>query len=380
MKKIRELVAVSAGFPNKKSIYKYKFFEQIINEFVKADIKVTVISPIYLNHYHDYYKSEWSYEIDGNEIKVYQPLIINYSTKNVGGIRLGKFSYMSFKRAVEKTMIKNRLTPDVLYSHFITPSGCVASELGLKYGIPSFCAVGESNILDTFQSLGKKYIKERFSNISGVISVSSENKDIIKSLKICDESPIIVLPNGVNFKEFYPHDKIKMRLKYGFNQDDIIGIFVGAFIDRKGAKRVQQASDITGLKMIYVGSGEEKPVGDNVIFNSVVNHNEISELLSAADFFVLPTKEEGCCNAIIEAIACGLPIISSNGKFNDDILSSEYSIRVNPENIQDIANAMLTLINNVELRKKMSEASIKARDKFGIKNRAIKIIDFMSIY
>lgn len=380
MGRIKELVVVSAGFPNKKCIYKYKFLEQLVNEFVRLGIKVAVISPVYNNHYQDYYKEVWSYNVEGSEVIVYQPLIMNYSTRTICGIRLGELSYTSFKKAVKKTIIKEKLKPDVLYSHFITPSGCVIAELGMELGIPSFCAVGESNIKETFQALGEKYIQERFKNISGVISVSSENEDEIRRTHLCDCSPLIVLPNGVNQEVFYRRNKYDMRKKYGFVKESVIGIFVGAFIDRKGVKRVQSASDMTGTKMIYVGSGTDEPSGRNVIFKGIVSHEKLPELLSAADFFVLPTKAEGCCNAIIEAISCGLPIISSNRRFNDDILLPDYSIRIDSDNVDELAGAILKLSNDEQLRIKMSMASLSIRQRFDIKMRAYKILSFMEEY
>lgn len=71
--------------------------------------------------------------------------------------------------------------------------------------------------------------------------------------------------------------------------------------------------------------------------------------------FCLPTLNEGCSNAIVEAIACGLPIISSNLPFNDDILDSSNALLVNPESVDDIASAIKQLMDNSDLRQKLAE-------------------------
>ena len=73
--------------------------------------------------------------------------------------------------------------------------------------------------------------------------------------------------------------------------------------------------------------------------------------------FCLPTLNEGCSNAIVEAIACGLPIISSNLPFNDDILDSSNALLVNPESVDDIASAIKQLMDNSDLRQKLAEGS-----------------------
>ena len=81
--------------------------------------------------------------------------------------------------------------------------------------------------------------------------------------------------------------------------------------------------------------------------------------MNAADVFVLPTLAEGCCNAILEAMACGLPIISSNLPFNWDILNDKNSILIDPNNINQIADAIQRLRDSPKLRSEMSEEALK---------------------
>jgi len=377
MTRIKKIAIITEGFPTKNNTVIYKFLEQIVSEFAKEGIQITVINPIYHNYIKNFYKYKWSYKVLGNTINVYQPIILNYSARKIGKIRLGEYSYRSFKKAVERIIQTRDEEFDALYAHFLMPSGCVAAELGALYNIPAFCAVGESNVSDAFKALGTQKVREKCSKLKGIISVSTDNKTKLEHYRIGKDLPIIVLPNGVDQSVFYSHDKIACRKYYGFDQNDIIGIFVGAFIDRKGPKRVEQASKIANIKMIYIGSGDQIPMGDNIIFKGAVDHDKLPTLLSSADFFVLPTRAEGCCNAILEAISCGLPIISSIGKFNDDILSPEYSIRVDPDDIKELSEAMKKLSQDSLLRRRMSECAIQTKDRFNINNRAKMIISFM---
>ena len=87
-----------------------------------------------------------------------------------------------------------------------------------------------------------------------------------------------------------------------------------------------------------------------------------------------------CCNAILEAMACGLPIISSNLSFNDDILNEDYSIRVNPDSIEEIANAIQILYENPVKRLEMGKRALEASEKFRIENRARVIISYIQKY
>lgn len=88
--------------------------------------------------------------------------------------------------------------------------------------------------------------------------------------------------------------------------------------------------------------------------------------------FCLPTLNEGCSNAIVEAIACGLPIISSNLPFNDDILDSSNALLVNPESVDDIASAIKQLMDNSDLRQKLAEGSKEKAKSLWIEFRAKK--------
>lgn len=92
---------------------------------------------------------------------------------------------------------------------------------------------------------------------------------------------------------------------------------------------------------------------------------------------LLPTLNEGCSNAIVEAMACGLPIISSNRAFNDDILDAECSIRVNPVDVDEIHEAIQKLVSDPISREKMSEAAIKKAENLTLSVRAQNILAYI---
>ena len=198
---------------------------------------------------------------------------------------------------------------------------------------------------------------------------------------LADESEIGVFPNAIDTSAFYVKDKHKCRDKLGISNEDFVVIFVGHFINRKGVNRVSEAIDtidkLHNIKSIFIGAGNENPTCKRTIFVGRVPHEEVADYLNAADVFVLPTLAEGCCNAIVEAMACGLPIISSNLPFNDDILDSTCSIRVDPEDINEIADAIDLLYREPEYRKRLSQGALVKAEKLTIETRANNIISFM---
>ena len=381
MFEIKRITILCAGYPTPVDPTMLPFIDQLVCAWADMGLEVNVICPIMkfieFKNKNKFYKDQWVRKTDnGNEFCVYHPRYYGFGVLEAKNNFLYRLAYSSFQKAIKKEFDKLQQSPDILYSHFLT-SGVHAGDLSEQYGIPSFCAFGESTLWSV-NSNDKENIKKSLRKLNGIISVSSENKEkLVQSGLILAEN-ICVIPNAVNTDIFFQHDKATVRKKYGFPADEFIGIFVGTFSSRKGLLRTQEAAKKAGTKMIYIGSGDEDPVGDNVLFKGKVPHALIAEYLSAADFFVLPTRAEGCCNAIIEAIACGLPVISSNGRFNDDILADDYSIRVNPDDINAITKAILTLKEDQFRRDKMSQAAVKAGKQFDIRRRAVAIIDYMS--
>ena len=102
------------------------------------------------------------------------------------------------------------------------------------------------------------------------------------------------------------------------------------------------------------------------------------DLLAAGDVFVLPTLVEGSCNALVEAMACGLPIVSSVGEFNDDLLADDMSIRVDPLDVAAIRAAIVRLRDDAALRARMAGAARERAQRFDVDRRAQNVLDFMA--
>lgn len=282
-----------------------------------------------------------------------------------------------YLRSVTRYIENNGIEFDVVYGHFLAPAGIAAVELGLKYSKPSFVGVGEGRF-HTLRGLGVKRMAEKMANATGFIAVSTAiRNELVRVLKIKQEK-IGVFPNGVELDLFSNIDRATARAKFGLNDDCFAISAIGSFNHNKGISRVAEAIDgIPGVVGLYAGAGLQPPIAANNAFCSTLPPSEIPYLLAASDVFVLPTLIEGCCNAIVEAIASGLPIISSNGDFNDDLLDPRMSIRVDPLDINGIRSAVLELMHNEPLRRRMSDASRDKSANFNIDKRVEHILEFM---
>lgn len=354
------------------------FLQQLVSAIAAEGIKCTVICPVQINVYprlHILPKLRVDHYM-GNNIEVYFPRYFGLGMTDFLGYNPALITTYFFEKAVDKVLSGLKDKPDYLYGHFITPAGITCARLGRKYKIPAFFAYGEATYM-TIEAVGKKRVKRELTTISGVIAVSSQNKEMIS--EFVPQERVEVFPNSIDNTVFYPRNRHEARKKYNIDPEQFIVSFVGSFDDRKGINRLCEAIDrFNGeVKVICAGKGKLVPTSENCIYKDAVLHDDLPLFLSASDVFVLPTRNEGCCNAIIEAIACGLPIVSSDKSFNDDILDESNSIRINPDDVDAIYDAINQLKSNTTLREKLHNGSLERAKALTLKERAKRILAFM---
>jgi putative teichuronic acid biosynthesis glycosyltransferase tuaC len=374
----KEICIITNGYPTKDDPI-YAFIQPIAQAIADEGYKCIVIAPQSISNYAISKKNKRPYRwIDksstGKDVIIYQPEYISVSNFKILG---NSISVMNRDMAVKRCFMAEKMKPDVLYAHF-WDCGIVACKVAQKNNIPVFVATGESKIR-VFDYYRKEVIFKYLHFVKGVVCVSTKNLEESRSLHLLHYNPkTIVLPNAVNADEFYKISKEDARNVLNINYNDKIAIFVGTFCNRKGVLRVIEAAEkIDDLKLILIGSGEQIPNSNKIIYSGTVSHDKIALYLNAADVFVLPTLAEGCCNAIIEAMACGLPIVSSDLSFNDDVLNNSNSIRINPERVDEIANAIKIILNNNAIKESLSQGALSSAEELTIEKRCRKILDFL---
>jgi len=210
---------------------------------------------------------------------------------------------------------------------------------------------------------GKLTSKIVIKNADTVIALTDGIKRIMQDTCTRD---IAIVPNGINISEYSYEPGLKDRATRG---KEIL--FVGRLSAVKGVqyliRAMKQVQDkIPDARLIIVGDGEEREMLETlsihldiqryVQFIGVVPHEKVKTFMQQADIFVLPSLSEGFPNVILEAMACGLPVIASRvGGIPDIITNTTNGYLVEAKDSDDLADKIVLLLSDAALRKKISE-------------------------
>jgi glycosyltransferase involved in cell wall biosynthesis len=360
------------AYPGAHDTSHYAFVKQLVDAIAAQGNECHVVSPYNVLHYKKIVHRREMYGAGIGRITVYRPYFISFS----GARFLQKISSASKKRALKKATRQLPNGLDFVYCHFWN-SGYAGYCYAKEKHLPLFVATGESDIMKMFTLPADLSDFKDF--VKGVICVSRKNRDESIQLGLTTEVKCEIFPNAVNAELFHKKNKIACRKQLGLPEEEFIVAFVGWFNDRKGSRRVSEALEMVGgIKSIFIGKGEQEPDCEGILFKGYLPHDKVPLYLSAADCFVLPTLAEGCCNAVVEAMACGLPIISSNLSFNWDVLDESNSILVEPTNVEQIAQAIKSLKEDRYLRDILSDGALKKAESLTIEHRAAAILSFIN--
>ena len=227
---------------------------------------------------------------------------------------------------------------DIIDAHFAYPDGYAATLLGrwLKVPVAITLRGTEARHARTPALVGP--LKKALQGATRLIAVSAELRRVAVQLG-ADPARALVVGNGVDISKFQPHPKDEARAKLGIAPKARVLISVGGLVERKGFHRVipllpELLKTYPDLVYLIVGGASaegdnraelEKMVADlglgaHVRFLGPKPHEELAAVLSAADVFVLATRAEGWANVFLEAMACGLPVVTTDVGGNREVV------------------------------------------------------------
>lgn len=258
--------------------------------------------------------------------------------------------------------IVRAFAPDIVHIHFISESPINLLWYGGMRNL--FVSTWGSDVVDGYLTGVKRSSFYRRFLLRQTQVITATSHFLADVTRHYTDKEVHVVPFGVDCQVFCPAERINMtsavtlgfvkHLKIKYGAEYLIRAMV-SIVDRHPQTR-----------LLMVGSGELRSqleeltarlgLTQNVSFLGAIEHHQVSEVLKNVDILVMPSVREEFGVAAVEAQAMEIPVISTRvGGIPEVVLDGETGILVEPGDSEQLAQAILTLIENPALRRQMGE-------------------------
>jgi glycosyltransferase involved in cell wall biosynthesis len=264
----------------------------------------------------------------------------------------GLFLLLSTFRFYRRMIKRERF--DAIVGFFAYPFGFANACLGRIFKIPVFvsCRGSDINYLAR-RRLRRRAIRWALQNSTGVFCVSEDLRGKVIALGVAADK-VTVVPNGIEPERFRRMDKAQARAELGLNATAKLLICISRLAPEKGMDVLIEAFshiEDKDVELIIAGWGTEEDnlkrqverlgLQDRIHFAGNIPHHELPKWLNAGDLFVISSRNEGYPNALVEALACGLPIVASRvGGVPEIVTSPDIGLLTEAENPRATADAI----------------------------------------
>ena len=277
---------------------------------------------------------------------------------NVPGVR-GLMFKKNAKKALEELLKTEDI--DIIHGHYLFPAGAAAVEVGNEHGIKTYITAHGSDMFEVYkkQPLMRSTIKNVLKKADVVLAVSNALKhEIIATGVTGISNKTRICWNSVDINKFSSKENNTFKEENKLLDKPIV-LFVGNLIKRKNVDSLLEAKKIANSDyyLVIVGGGplfkklnqkvEDENIRDVIFLGS---RNDVENIIPSCDVLVLPSLSESFGLVLIEALACGKPVIGSNVGGITEIINDDVGLLVNPTKISSIASAIDKVINDVEFR------------------------------
>jgi glycosyltransferase involved in cell wall biosynthesis len=227
-------------------------------------------------------------------------------------------------------------------------------------------------------------IRDRWNRIDHIITDSScSRQDILKRLPVSAEKVTVVYP-GIDRGCFRPADPEAKRTRdrpfvlcvAGSDPTKNVESLVEAFVSLPLPIR-------TAYDLVLVGDFRRRPdlreqvahagMEKQIVFTGKVEDVELVRLYQHATLFVFPSRYEGFGYPVLEAMACGCPVISSNASSLPEV-TGDAAVLVDPMNSRQLAGEMERVLGDRSLRQDLRERGFRRASRFSWKTAAREIV------
>lgn len=272
---------------------------------------------------------------------------------------MGFTFYLSLRRYVRE--LREEFPIDLIHGHTAYPDGFAAVLLGQALGRPTVVTLHGGDVNLYFRRFsGRVQGVWAISHADRVIAASSSLRRTVVDEHRADAEKITVIPSGVDVDRFRPMPRGEAETVLGLDKGIPRILYVGAVTRSKGIDHLLRAFARINLatddpaQLLLIGDGnyadpaqvlaDELGIGQYVTFVGKRPNDEIPLWINACDVLVLPSLSEGLGVVLIEAMACGKPVVATVCGGPEDIVTPQTGILVPPGDDIALADALIAVL------------------------------------
>lgn len=318
------ILTLSHVFPNSQQPNYGIFIANRVRRLAQSGIAhIRVIAPVAWHPFDSIYSNQGGHRTQIPPIENLGPFTIDYPRylviPKLGFPIAPILMYMSISRHILRLQQKGYRF-DLINAHFFYPDGVVAVMLGRRFSKP-VVVTGRGSDLNRHAELPVigHMIRWALSQSDWTITVSNALK--VRAIALgAPMERVTFLRNGVDLEHFRPTLRDETRRRLALTRTTLLS--VGNLVELKGHDLVIRAmKELQDLQLIIIGAGPAKAklqdlvdrlnLSDRVHLLGTIPHSELPAYYSAADIFVLASSREGWPNVLLEAMACGTPVVAT---------------------------------------------------------------------
>jgi glycosyltransferase involved in cell wall biosynthesis len=285
-------------------------------------------------------------------------------------------SWLSFCGAVLCFLAPRRHRVGVVWSVMLNVAAFASVLAGHWLGFPALVRISASGVGGNLRVMQKSFwgawlARYTLSGSRSIITLNSETDQEVTSFGI-PSMKLTRIPNGVDTAYFQPaleEERKKLRSQQGWKENQPITLLVGRLDEQKNVRNLLDvwptlAQRFPAGQLVLVGEGplqhalrvQIQTLGLQNSVRMLTVRKEIRSLYQACDVFILPSFYEGMSNALLEAMACGLPALVSRIPGNIELVDEgKNGFLVDPNHPAEWVGSWERLLRESDLRRKMGE-------------------------
>ncbi|PPD50224.1 MAG: glycosyl transferase family 1 [Methylobacter sp.] len=259
-----------------------------------------------------------------------------------------------------KRLVADGYDFDAIDAHYFYPDGVAAAMIAKAVNKPLVITARGTDInLIPQHALPKFMVLWAARQAGQIITVCEALRTAMVEMGVPGDK-IHALRNGVDLQTFCQKDRAAIRRNMGLDKPTLLS--VGHLIERKGHHLVIEAMrQLPGYQLLVVGDGEEMAalqtlttqlnLNGRVRFLGAMAHQQLADVYNAADALVLASSREGWANVLLEAMACGTPVVATSIWGTPEVVRSpDAGVLVAQRTADGLAQGVNALFSNYPQR------------------------------